>query len=125
MLIAELRGIGRIELHRRDQLLQAIHVEGAGVLDEVPVHHRQRNRDVLRRLFDAPGGDDDAFGQSRRHQRQLDGGRLSVLERDLAHRGFEAVQRGLEAIRPGRQSIGAIAALLVADRVNRCGASCR
>ena len=37
MLIAELRGIGRVELHRRDQLLQAIDVEGAGVLDQVPV----------------------------------------------------------------------------------------
>ena len=58
MLIAELRGIRRIELDGGNHLLQTIHVEGAGVGDQVTAHHRDRNRHFLRHFLDAPGGDD-------------------------------------------------------------------
>ena len=41
--------VGRVELHRRDHFLQAVHVERAGVGDQIAAHDRHRNRHVLRR----------------------------------------------------------------------------
>ena len=41
--------IGRVELHRRNQFLQPVHVERADALDQGAVDHRDRNRHFLRR----------------------------------------------------------------------------
>ena len=56
--------VGRVELHRRDQLLQPVHVERAGVRDQVAAHDGHRNWHLLRDLLDAAGGDDDVLAET-------------------------------------------------------------
>ena len=83
-------------------LLQTVHVEGAGVGDQVAAHHRHRNRHLLGDLLDAAGGDDHRFGESRRAQRDVDRRRLTGFEHNPAHGRFEPVQRRFHAVLAGR-----------------------
>ena len=110
--------IRRVELHRRDQLLHAIHVEGAGALDERAAQHRHRDRHFLHHLFDATRGHDDALGEARRAQGEVGRCRRPGADHHLANRGLEPVERSLEPIRTGRDA-RTVGALTVGDCVKR------
>ena len=120
MLIGGVARVGRVELHGRDQLLQAVHVEGAGVSISSPLDHRHGNRHFLRDLLDAPRGDDHAFGEARGRQGHVDRRGLTDLEHDLRARPSRSrrarLRRGSGRARAGRRWIRA---LLVADRLDR------
>ena len=80
--IDELRGIGRVELHRRDQFLQAVHVEGADALDQRAVYDRERNRHFLCDFLDAPRGHDDRLREARGYQLHVEPRPPSWLQHD-------------------------------------------
>ena len=110
--------IRRVELHGRDQLLHAVHVEGAGALDQRAAQHRHRDRHFLHHLFDAARGDDDALGEARGAQGEVGRCRRPGADHHLANRGLEPVERSLEPIRTGRDA-RTVGALTVGDGVNR------
>ena len=107
--------IGRVELNGRQHLLQAIHVEGTRVRDQIASHDRHGNRHFLRDLFDPTRGDNDRLAESRRTQRHFTRGRLALREHDAIHGGLEAVEHGFDAVTAWRERRDAIRTLAVSD----------
>ena len=107
--------VGRIERDGRHQLLQPVHVEGAGVLDQLAVHDGDRDRHFLGDFLDATRRHDDALRDPRRPELDVDSRLAVVFDGDLLRRRLEAVERGFDAIGAGREAIGAIGALSVRD----------
>ena len=81
--------VGRIELDRGDQFLQPVHVERSGVGDKIAAHDRDRDRHLLRNLFDASRRHDDVLAETRRRQRHVDFRRLARLQHQAPHGRLE------------------------------------
>ncbi len=95
--------VGRVELDGRDQLLHAIHVEGAGTLHELATQHRHGDRHFLNGLLDATGRHDHTLGESRGRQRHIDLCRLASVDGTTSNGRLESIERRLHAVLTGSQ----------------------
>ncbi len=107
--------VGRVELHGRQQFLQAVDVEVARVGDQSAADHRDGNRHLLREFLGSPRRHHDPFAEGRRGQREVEHDGLRQHDVDAARHGFEAVEGGLHTLASGRQADASVLPLFVGE----------
>ncbi len=110
--------VGRVELNRRDLLLEAVHVEAPGVGHQRACDNRYRDRHLLRDLFHAPGRHHNRLRESRRRKRHIHCDRFPGSEQDQVFRSLEPIKRRRHPIAAGGKSRGLVTSLLIADGFN-------